>query len=85
MKHTWWSPIICKSCNSKLHFNKKEWYKIIAPMCILTIFCLLVIWLPEPIRKLKYFILLIGTFIILVIGAFIKFLVDIKSIKLEIK
>ena len=78
-KHTRWTPIICKECNVKLHFNKKEWYKITIP--ILTI--IILPYLIRGIFNVRSPLVNIAV-IPLMIGAFIKFFLDLKSIKLEV-
>jgi len=26
MLHTWRSPIVCRGCGARLHFNRRQWY-----------------------------------------------------------
>lgn len=77
MKHSTWTPIICKNCNTKLHFNRKSWFKIVTPVIVIMSLLLLV-----TIFDIKS-ILLYGALTFLLIYSFIKFLFDLKSIKLE--
>lgn len=79
MKHTWWTPLVCKKCNAKLHFDKKEWYKITLPILILTVLNFFVILWANQNIIIRFIILIV------LIIAFLKFFIDLRSIKLTIK
>jgi|GEM_PF-5568902 len=79
-KHTKWTPVVCHNCNAILDFNRKSWYKISFPLLILFILNLILKFTFNVSNSLMYHIV----FFILVTLAFVKFFIDLKSIKLDI-
>lgn len=80
LKHLKWSPIICGQCNAKLHFEKKSWYIIVAPLLIVAIMELI---FTDLLNIKNIFIYL--AFLILMIAAVINFLVGLNNVKMKIK
>jgi len=79
MIHSKWAPIVCKKCNSKLHFNKKAWRVMIFPSVVLMVLNLLVLNFQRSNFSMQIAIL------VLFFVFFVKFIMDLNSIKLEIK
>jgi hypothetical protein len=79
MRHTRWTPVVCKDCNAKLYFNSKAWHKIASPLLILLTLNLILKFIVGIENSLIYNII----FIILTILALVKLFVDLKSIKLD--
>ena len=79
LKHTWKTPLICTKCQSKLHFNKKEWYKIVTPLIFLGILVIVTDIFFTP-NILVYF-----AFIVLIVAECIYSLIRLNSIKLDMK
>jgi hypothetical protein len=81
MNHTWWTPIICKKCNSKLNFDSISWFKITAPLMLLAVISFIVLYATSTNILIKG----LPVVVILLIGALVKFIFDLKSIKLKLK
>ena len=79
LKHTWKTALICIKCQSKLNFNKKEWYKIVTPLIFLGILVIVtdIFFTPN--------ILVYLAFIVLIVAECIYFLIRLNSIKLDMK
>lgn len=82
-KHTRWHPIVCRNCNSKLHFNMKEYYKQNIPMFV----CALLFFMISPLKRMNLYYYKITFIVILVMFLLllIKNIKDFYSLKLEIK
>jgi uncharacterized protein (DUF983 family) len=80
LKHSKFSPTICRQCGAKLSFNNMNWYGITAPLLIIII---LKIITTEILNYEQPWIFLV--FIILMIGAAINFFVGLNNIKMKIK
>jgi CXXC-20-CXXC protein len=80
IKHSKWSPIVCGQCNAKLHFDKKNWYTIAAPLLIVAIIKLISTDLLNIKNVFIYF-----AFLILMIAALINFLIRLNNVKMKIK
>ena len=74
MRHSRWTPIICKKCHSKLHFNKKEWLKMTVPLFAIAVSNVFI----------TSFVIKTTLSILLIIFA-VFFFIRLKSIKLEVK
>ena len=80
LKHSKFSPTICRQCGAKLSFNKINWYRITAPLLIIIILKII----TTEILNYKQPWIFLG-FPILMLGAVINFLVGLNNIKMQIK
>jgi len=35
-RHSLWSPIICPGCSATFHYEKRQWFRMTAPLCIMS-------------------------------------------------
>ena len=82
MGHTRWTPIVCPYCDSRLHFDKRDWTKkagtFILLLLLLSIICLVGAWIMPSYAYLVVMALAGPTLIV-------KFSLDIRNIKLQEK
>lgn len=81
MKHTRWTPVVCKNCKTKLIFNKKEWFKVTMPIFVVIIVSIMMIITKNPYTRLSLDVI----FLILSIWVLIRVLRFVNDPKLEIK
>ena len=66
LRHTWWTPIECRSCSSKLRVNRKEIWKHCTPALLFTFSSVATRhFLPNYMRGLRMPFLIIGSCAIL--------------------
>jgi len=79
MKHSCWTPIICKKCNAKLAFDKIDWFKKASYVMILNIISLIIV-----LTRCTQIWILIIVLALLIAGLF-TFTIKIRNIKLQVK
>jgi CXXC-20-CXXC protein len=82
MRHTRWTPVVCPNCDSRLHFDKRDWTKKAGTftllLLLLSIICLIGAWITSSYAYLAVMVL-VGPALI------VKFSLDIRNIKLQEK
>jgi len=80
MRHTRWTPVICPHCDSRLHFDKRDWFKkggmFVLSLLLLSAICLIGTWVRPSVAYAV--VLALGGLALLV-----KFLFDVKEAKLQ--
>src|SRR5437867_8418991 len=33
-RHTWWSPIVCRGCRARIHYDGKQWFSAGWPLVV---------------------------------------------------
>jgi len=82
MRHTWRIPVVCPHCDSRLHFDKRDWNKkawtFILLLLLITIICLIGAW-AWPSFAYVVVMALVGPTLL------VKFTFDVRNIKLKEK
>ena len=82
MKHTRWTPVVCPHCDSRLHFDKPDWFKkagtFVLLLLLLCAICLIGTWARPSLAWAAA--MAVASLILLV-----KFLFDVKELKLREK
>jgi CXXC-20-CXXC protein len=84
-KHSWRSPIICKSCGAQIQFHREQWKQLSFPMLIVTILMLLTSFLGKTIlgKKLAFYLNIVVFVVFIIIG--IRFFIAFQTqLKLEL-
>ena len=84
-RHSWFTPISCDQCGTKLQFNKAQYYRLILPLILLALATPLVI-LSTPNTTELQILLSIGAISILMIlniVALLRFRTGINAIELK--
>lgn len=82
MGHTRWTPIVCPHCDSRLHFDKRDWTRKAGTfallLLLLSIICLVGVLIMSSYVYVAV-MALVGPILI------VKFSLDIRNIKLQEK
>ncbi len=89
-KHSVFTPITCGACGSKLHFDKRSWFRIVLPVCITLsggAACLVLSVISGALYRAPF---LLAVLLLLLLGVttvalFVKFVVDLRHITLRVK
>ena len=81
MKHSWKKPVVCSSCGTKMHFDKKEWKKATTPSLIAMIPILLITFIG-PTQQKEYAILFLILSMLMLFMAIFWFGIKTRGIKL---
>jgi hypothetical protein len=84
MRHTQWTPVICPHCDSRLHFDKRDWLKKAGTLVLLLLLLVASGFIGASARPDLAYIVVV---VMVVLGAalIVKFLLDARNIKLREK